>query len=153
MERLILGIDPGTTNFAFALITEHQQIIYTRSLNICPRQQTYRAISIAVPRLLDAVYTLFPSLVHVCVEMQLREHMIAVMQSVATWAYLRNVSCEIVTASTWRKRIGLRSQGAYEKNKRQSVKYCQDTLGLQISDHNVAEAILICTGALKELVK
>lgn len=85
--------------------------------------------------------------------MQLREHMIAVMQSVATWAYCRNISCEIVTAAVWRKRVGTRSQGSHDKNKRHSVKYCQEQYGLCIVDHNVAEALLIALGALNELKK
>jgi len=144
---LVLGVDPGTTNFGIAIVTDQQLLVYSRTVNLMQGVQiTYSSIALAVCLLMEHLFRVF-KFQHVCVEMQLREHMIAVMQSIAVWACMRNVHYEIVPATVWRKRVGLRNSGKYHINKSRSFAYVKERFYCQPSDHNSAEAILIAVGA------
>jgi hypothetical protein len=149
---IVLGIDPGTTNFAFCFLeARSQRVLHTACTNICPSGlQTYRSIAIGVKVLLDRLYNARP-FHHVSVEMQLREAMIAVMQSVLMWCACRDVHSEVVHASIWRSRVGLRATGNYEKNKKKSILYLDQIYGYRTKDHNLAEATLIALGAASAL--
>lgn len=145
---IVLGVDPGTTNFAFCFLEARtQSVLHTSTANICSGGlQTYKTIAIGVRLLLDRLYSARP-FQHVSVEMQLREAMIAVMESVVMWCVCHDVHCEVVTASTWRGRVGLRATGNYEKNKKKSILYLFQVFGYKTVDHNLAEATLIALGA------
>lgn len=143
----MLGIDPGTTDFALALCDiQTKQVVCARSLRL-PDVSTNRHIVVSVCTLLYALQKRFHPLLHICVEQQLRSPMIEVAQTVITWAFTQNISCEIVTAHTWRHRVGTKSQGTWLKNKKHSVHYVQAVMGYQIADHNIAEAVMIAAGA------
>lgn len=149
---LLLAIDPGTTNFGFALANEDQRIIYARTVNLMQnRCITYKSIALAVCLLLNNLHKVF-QFQYVCVEMQLREHMIGIMQSVCTWALMRDLSVEIVPATVWRKRIGLRNSGNYYTNKQRSVQHLRHTFGYEVPDHNAAEAMLMALGGVLPFV-
>lgn len=108
----------------------------------CP----YRSVALGVCNTLSAVAKCV-RLVHVAVELQLRSPMIEVMQTVVTWCYMQNISCEIVSAYTWRKRVGVKSQGSWAKNKKHSIEHVRNCLGYFLTDHNQAESLMISLGA------
>lgn len=142
----MLGIDPGLTNFAFTVINaSKQQVVYGNVVNIAPSLATYRSIGVAVCMLMETLLTKF-GFSGVCVEMQLREHMIGVMQSVVVWALMRQLDVDVVPAQTWRRRVGFRGTGSYAKNKAQSVAHLQRCFQIYTTDHNVAESTLIALG-------
>ncbi len=146
VDMVVLGVDPGLVNFAFtALNGRTQEVLYANSINICPRLATYRSIAISVCIVMQRLYERFHFQI-VCVEMQLREHMIAVMQSVCCWSVMQNIECEIVPATLWRRRVGLRNTRTYAQNKAQSVRCRREFFGLVANDHNVAESTLIAIG-------
>lgn len=149
---ILLGVDPGTTNYAFCFLEARSQcVLHTSCANICNGvPQSYKSIAVGVRLLLDRLYAAKP-FQHVSVEMQLREAMIAVMQSTVMWCVDRGIHCEIVTASTWRGRVGLRATGNYEKNKKKSILYLDQVYGYKTRDHNLAEATLIALGAASAL--
>lgn len=144
-EGYVLGIDPGTSDFGLALShIDSKQVVCARSVKL-PNVSTNRHIAVSVCTLLYAIHRRYP-LRHICVEQQLRSPMIEVAQTVVVWAYTQNISCEMVSAHTWRWRVGSKSQGSWAKNKKHSVRFVQ-ALGYNVLDHNVAEAVLIAKGA------
>ena len=146
MEGYVLGIDPGTTNFAFALTdVQSHRVVAVRSVKL-QRSDTNVAIAMSVCALLGALARGM-KVIHVAVEQQLRQPMIEICQSVVTWAYTQNISCEVVSAYTWRRRVGARNKKSWAANKKNSVDYCCWTLGYPVQDHNLAEAIMISLGA------
>lgn len=146
VDGYVLGIDPGTSDFGLALChIGSKQVVCARSLKL-PNVSTNRHIVISVCALLYALQRRYP-LRHICVEQQLRSPMIEVAQTIITWAYTQNISCEVVSAHTWRHRVGTKSQGSWAKNKKHSLLWAQSVLGYDVRDHNVAEAVLIAAGA------
>jgi len=142
----VLGIDPGTSNFAFALTDAvSHRVVAVRAVRL-QRTDTNVAIAMSVCALLGALVRGM-KVIHVAVEQQLRQPMIEICQSVVTWAYTQNISCEVVSAYTWRRRVGTKGKGSWAANKKHSVRHCHAALGYPVQDHNLAEAIMISLGA------
>lgn len=146
VDMFVLGVDPGTTNFAFTVLNARtQEAVYGNVVNLTPALCTYRSIGVAVCLLMDQLLERF-KFCGVCVEMQLREHMLAVMQSVVVWSLMRSVDVDVVPASAWRRRVGFRSTGNYNKNKAQSIVHLRKAFNIYTENHNVAESTLIAIG-------
>lgn len=54
-----------------------------------------------------------------------------------------SVKYDVVNANTWRSGLGLNSKNKREVQKLKSIKFANNTFGLEVSDDNVADAICL----------
>lgn len=148
---IVAGIDPGTTNFGYAVVNERGVIVHCGSRVLCPHKWTHQRTCDAV---IDFVGELLVShgATHVSIEAQMRAKMHCVAASVYTVAALCGCDSEIVHASHWRARLrsALCDAGDHDTNKLNSVEFVYGIYKRKFNSHT-AEAILMALGRICEL--
>jgi Holliday junction resolvasome RuvABC endonuclease subunit len=148
---ILLGLDPGTVNLGYAVMLVPQQyLICSGSVQLCASVARYEDIAAKTCAFMSALRRQIP-FDAVVVEEQLRDQMIAVMQSVLTWCAVHEIPCDLVNAARWRKRVGMRATGNYEKNKLAAIPYVQTVFKYSPPSHHAAEAILMAVGTCTAL--
>lgn len=147
---VILALDPGTTNLGYALMrVPDQWLLAAGSVTLCASDAAYPQIAQSACVFLESLYgaSCFGAVV---VETQLRDRMIAVMQSIVCWCVMRSVPCDVVAAQTWRKRVGARATGNYDRNKAASMEFARDVYSHRGRSSHECEAVLMAVGACAE---
>lgn len=136
-----VGIDPGTENFAFAVLDD-RVLVYATTMRLDGQTQSELALSCV--RVMALIVEAFhPD--EVWVETQMRERYQAIAWSCLAAAYSFGVSGSLVHALAWKRRVGLAWTGDHDANKRLAVAYARDTLGYAVpgNSNHAADAILI----------
>jgi len=150
---ILLALDPGTVNLGYALMmVPHQYLICSGHVQLCSSTARYQDIAAKTCAFMHALR----ERIHydaVVVEEQLRDQMIAVMQSVLTWCAVQQIPCDLVNAARWRKRVGMKATGNYEKNKLAAIPYVQMMFKYNPASHHAAESILMAVGTCTALTE
>jgi Holliday junction resolvasome RuvABC endonuclease subunit len=148
---LICGIDPGTTNYGYAILDDRARIVKAGTRRLCKHGSSHAAICTSVVDVAGALF-LDNNVTHVSIEAQMRASMHCVAAATMTTALLCGCDSQIVHATRWRKRLDcdLANAGSHDKNKTNSVDLVKRLYDLVVSDH-AADAILIALGRLYEL--
>ena len=150
LSGVVLALDPGTANLGYALMrVPEQYLLAAGAVRLCASDASYTQIAQSACVFLQQLHAASP-FDAVVVEVQLREHMIAVMQSVICWCVLRGVPCDVISAATWRHRAGVRATGNYERNKAAAARQVRDFYAYAAGSSHEAEAILMAVGACSE---
>lgn len=144
---VVLACDPGTANFGWALMRVPDQVLIAAgAARISPVGPTYVQVAHNVCAFLEQTYAIHP-FDAVVVEIQLREYMIAVMQSVICWCAMRGVPIRALTAQQWRWCAGVRAAGSHAGNKAFSVAHLKAAHGYMAKSPDEADAVLMALGA------
>ncbi len=135
-----IGFDPGTQNLAFAVLDD-TTLVYATVMRLCRTRATKSDIAYLCVRLMHVLVEAFrPD--EVWVEMQMRERMQAVAQSLVAAALAYGVPGTLIHAARWKACVGIACSGDHRENKRRAVQRAR-VLGYVLSNHNIADAILI----------